>query len=153
MPRALFVDTETIFSTSHPWFTAEQLVGDKPLMFRGRQIPDKFIGDSSLSNLLVISLSFDVTESTGLPSPAHYKMIDDLERQHFDPLEVAQLGIIAFIKTHDGLVQYFVYVSNVDAASDALEGISIASGHVELATAHDPNWNEYKAFLRGMHHN
>ena len=143
------MDGQTVFSISHPWFTAEGEEGGKPAMFRGRQIPVEFIGDSALPHLFVIALAFDVVDFTGLPTEAQYKTIKDFESLYVDQVEDARIGIVAFIKTCNGVVQYFLYVSDEDAVSSLFVARSAADLRVELAAAYDPEWREYRSFLGG----
>jgi hypothetical protein len=144
---------EDVFTTSQSWFTAHGNEGGKPSMFRGRQILEAFVGDRSLPTLLVITIPFDATDLTGLPTEEQYKLIGEFERQCIDEIECKRLGLVAFIKTCNGLVRYFLYVRNAESAGSVLPqdiDATPASLNWELAAADDPDWHEYRAFLQGM---
>jgi hypothetical protein len=147
------METETVFSASHPWFVADGTEKEKPVIFRGRQIPDQFVGDSSLGNVFIVDVEFDVTDSTGLPTQEQYKMIEEFERRCIDAIEARKLGVVAFVKTSNGVTRYFLYVSNVDAASNAMMDLGSANLNLGLTAGDDPDWTEYRAFLRGMRRN
>lgn len=135
------------FARSWPWFAAEGTIDGKPSLFRGRQSPSEFIGNSAFPFLFVITYSYDSSDETGLPSESQYADISSFERQYLDPLEEKGCWIIAFIKTWNGRVQYFLYVSEVQVAAEAFEDFSVFP--LGLASASDPEWREYRAFLRG----
>jgi hypothetical protein len=147
--RALKMDGQTVFSISHPWLVAEGAESGKPSLFRGREIPIELVGDPTLPHLFVIAVAFDVADFTGLPTEAQYRMIADFESLYVDRLEAARIGVVTFIKTCNGVVRYFLYVADVDAASSLLVAPSAADLRVELAAAYDAEWREYRAFLRG----
>jgi hypothetical protein len=148
--ETIVVQTDGIFEASRLWFEAEGVEHGKLAMFRGRQIPATFIGSRSLSILVVISVRFDATDETGLPTRAQYQEIDNFEREFIDHIEAQRLGLTAFIMTTNGTIKYFLYVSNIESISNALLGDNESGSRVELFAREDPNWDEYRAFLHGM---
>ena len=140
----------TIFSKPHPWFTAEGVEDEKPVMYRGRQIPRNFIGTPLLPAIFVISLHFDTSDVTGLPTRSQYETMGAFEKLCIDAIEMDRVGITAFIKTFNGMVRYFLYVSSVDAASNLVAMTNNVRIPMEFAGGEDPAWDEYKAFLKGV---
>lgn len=110
---------------------------------------DSLIGAPEFPHIFVITRQYEVTDFTGLPTSADYQELGKFETRCIDRIETLQLGIVTFIETFDGIVRYFLYVSDVVAATNALNDANASHMHLELATAHDPHWNEYRAFLRG----
>jgi hypothetical protein len=137
----------TVFAEACRWFGAEGIEDGKPCLFRGKSIPDRFIGDSSLPYLLVITHPFEVADSTGLPTVAQYETIEDFERQYVDLIEARKVGILVFVKTANGAVRYFMYVSNVATVANMLYASPI---QLELASREDRDWHEYRAFIAGL---
>jgi hypothetical protein len=141
---------QRIFLTAWTWFTSEGFINGKPSLYRGRQIPPQLIGDPSLPKLCVIDYSFPMTDDGGLPTTNQYAEIGEFERRFIDKLEAAQVGILAFVRTHNGNVRYFTYVSSAETAAQILTDMELCSPQpIELAAKDDPDWNEYRVFLRG----
>lgn len=56
---------------------------------------------------------------------------------------VQHLGILAFVRTHYGIVRYFMYVADVDSAVRFLNaGTDLLEG-CEFSAAECDNWKEY----------
>jgi len=121
----------------------------KPCMFRGREIPSGLVGDISLPHIFVIALPYPITDPTGLPTGAQYNEIEAFERRCIDRVEEDRLGILTFVRTFNGTIRYFLYVSDINVVSQAIEA-DVNSVGAHVAAGDDSEWREFKAFLRGM---
>jgi hypothetical protein len=119
---------------------------DKIAMYRARKIPSRFVADPTLPHIVVISHAYGLSDNTGLPSASQYEAIGQFEAETLDKIEASELGVIAFIRTCDGIVRYFVYVSDVDQVTSML--FETTNTRFEVAAGDDPEWKEYKAFCR-----
>lgn len=142
-----YMTPDPVFSIALSWFTAEGTEGDRICLFRGRNIPERYFGTQTLPYVFSIGYPFGATDATGLPTSAQYSMIEEFEDRYIAPIEQAQRGLIAFVKTTNGIVRYFLYVSNIDYVTDILTRVD---SDLELSAGEDRDWNEYRAFLRGM---
>ena len=132
------------------WFTATAATEAKPVMYRGRHMSPTASGRELLPNLLVVDLTYSPIDEIGLPTDEQYLRIGQFEDECLDPLERDRLGLLAFVRTCDGVVQYFVYVQSVDIVVSAIDNRNAGRHEVTFASDTDPNWTEYARFLAGM---
>jgi hypothetical protein len=141
---------KSISSSQYPWFTAETTQNGKPLLFRGRQIPEQLFGAPPLPIIFVVTYAFDMLDWSGLPEPAQYELIGDFERKYMDAIECRGHGLLAFVITGNGIVRYHLYTANIDDASDVFADCELTK-NLEITAGDDPHWEEYRSFLQGMH--
>jgi hypothetical protein len=118
-------------------------------MYRGREIPSTLLGHESLPHIFVVTLSYSTSDPTGLPTRAQYDEIESFEHACIDGIEQGRLGILTFVKTLDGSIRYFLYVSDVDRTLEAV-GSTLNEANAAVAAGDDPEWREFKSFLQGM---
>ena len=133
---------------SYPWFTAEGTDRGKPVLYRGREFPQDNVDRPEFPCLLVMSVRYPCFDWTGLPTREQYDELARFEQQ-LDSLESTGGGVIAFIRTSNGLVDYYLYVGDSQVAADILGDHFLFGVELEFASADDPQWNKYKAFLAG----
>ena len=138
-----------IFASPMEWFTASN-EGAIPITFRGRRIPEKLIGTSSLPYLLVVTYKYDVADQTRLPTVAQYQLLSDFERDSLDNVEAQQKGLLTFILTCNGDVRYFFYVKSIDDVVQTITSSLVPGSRVEFAATEDTDWREYRSFMAGM---
>jgi hypothetical protein len=137
------MERESIFTTPHCWQIAEGVEANRPVLYRNRQIPDKFVGTEP--QLLVLTLGFIETDDTGLPTRHQYDQLEEFESRVLDKIESQQLGVVAFTWTYRGTVRYFLYVSELEPVLSLLSDSQVA-----IAACDDPNWDEFRNFLNGL---
>jgi Family of unknown function (DUF695) len=142
----------SVFDEAKSWFTARGSDGQRPIMYRGRQISPSVRGRELLPHLLVVDLLYVSNDDIGLPTEAQYLHISRFEKQCLDPLEQDQIGFISFVRTFNGVVQYFMYVQSVEGASHAISEYSSGRYDITMAADDDPKWDEYYRFLAGMNY-
>jgi hypothetical protein len=132
------------------WFLAEGSEDDLPVIYRGKQVSDDFVGDASLANLLVARLIFAEPRNDGFPTEHGYESVNEFEARYIDLVESQRLGILVFTKTWNGAIAYFLYVGDVDAVAEILAQFHAEGARLELSAADDPEWSEYKSFVAGV---
>jgi hypothetical protein len=143
------MSSDNIFNCN-TWFTAEGRRADLPVMYRGRDISSTLIPCRQLSYLLIISLKYNTEDESGLPSRSQYDNIEDFEQSFIDRLEADQRGLVAFVETYNGVIQYFVYVSNADVSTSVSNMTLDGPLNLDVRTVQDSGWQEYQRFLAGM---
>ena len=132
-----------------PWVGAEGTCGAQPILIRARQVLDRLVGSATAPFLLVITYFYESSDDTGLPSKEQYEQIASFEACAIDAMEAQGVGVVMLIRTSNGSVKYFCYVSGVDEAAAFFSKCFHETDHVEMASDNDPGWEEFRR-QRGM---
>jgi hypothetical protein len=129
--------------TTYTWLGAEGKEDGQPFFLRVRDVPQTDALRSSYPNLLVIAWAYTAPGLSGLPSAEQYHKLDAYESGVLDGVEADGAGILVAVRTGRGAVRYLMYVSDVDAVVDALEGDRSILGDVVYAIGESERWAEY----------
>jgi hypothetical protein len=130
-------------AASLEWLGAKGEKDGCPFVVRMRNVPLEHPLRRSYPHLLVAMRSFDSPDRSGLPSDEQYASLEKYEQQVLDALEKARLGILALIRTHNGTIEYVLYVADPVDTAVFLVGRNVLRQEIALDAIEGDDWYEY----------
>jgi hypothetical protein len=132
------------------WLGAEGQKNGLPFMVRMRNVPRGHPLRRPYPHLLVTTRNVESPGDSRLPSREQYAALEKYEERVLDALEEARLGILAFVRAHNGTVEHFLYVADPVDAAAFLIGRNVLLEDIALDAIEGDDWYEYDRTRAGL---
>ena len=129
------------------WVNADGTLNEMPIVIRYRE-SWKDAAESAKLNVCV-QIAWNAAsrdDSSAYPSQEEMEQIEAFHHQLQANTEADGSSVVAMVITHDGVNQWVIYTSDLDAFKAALDKISAppAGYPIEVVADEDPEWATFK---------
>lgn len=129
---------------SDAWNVAEGASAGKPSLLRYRPGLKALLGDDRYPRVLVITWSYEETNSSGMPSDSQAEEMRGFEDVIQSCVDEDRLGILAFVRTGTGTRTLYYYVSDIAEVGNRINAALEPGLPVQLTVQDDPEWHELR---------
>lgn len=129
---------------SESWHGVEGVRDGKLELSRVRNLSDNVIQDLHFPYHFIITRRYVSQDDTMLPSANEYSAISRFEKSIIDEIEGKQLGILAWTRTGNEIVKYYLYVRDIEAVAQLINNHVRRDEQVDMAADKDQNWKAFQ---------
>ncbi|MDQ8195346.1 DUF695 domain-containing protein [Coraliomargarita sp. SDUM461004] len=135
-----------VAANSDAWSIAKGKDPNNPSVLRFRPSLQHFLADANYPRRLTIVWTFEVTDSSGMPSDTQSADMKVFEDRLLEALDPDLAAILAFVYTTRGTREWHFYLSDVNEVGIRINQAlaSVPKLPIQLNVEDDPNWDELR---------